>query len=109
MRVAYYYHQPQRLRRDDPNNNPYGTLLCEALERADHLAVDDAGRQRIDLTGNGGHRSFVEQLDARRHIALQNQAPRLGDASERGRRGLVNRPDVDRATSPLSRALEVAG
>jgi beta-1,4-mannosyltransferase len=33
MRVAYYYHQPQRLRRDDTNNNPYGTLLCEALER----------------------------------------------------------------------------
>lgn len=33
MRVAYYYHQAQRLRRDDPNSNPYGELLCEALER----------------------------------------------------------------------------
>lgn len=32
MRVAYYYHQPQRLPRDDPHTNPYGPLLCEALE-----------------------------------------------------------------------------
>jgi glycosyltransferase involved in cell wall biosynthesis len=32
MRVAYYYHQP-RLAPDDPNTNPYGPLLCAALER----------------------------------------------------------------------------
>ena len=33
----------------------------------------------------------------------------LGDASERGRRRLVNRPDVNRAASPLPRTLEIAG
>jgi glycosyltransferase involved in cell wall biosynthesis len=33
MRVAYYYNIPQRLARDHPEHNPYGTLLCEALER----------------------------------------------------------------------------
>jgi glycosyltransferase involved in cell wall biosynthesis len=33
MRVAYYYNIPQRLARDHPTHNPYGTLLCEALER----------------------------------------------------------------------------
>jgi glycosyltransferase involved in cell wall biosynthesis len=32
MRVAYYYHQP-RLAPADPNTNPYGPLLCAALER----------------------------------------------------------------------------
>jgi beta-1,4-mannosyltransferase len=33
MRVAYYYHQGRRLPPSDPNNNPYGELLCQALER----------------------------------------------------------------------------
>lgn len=33
MRVAYYYHLAQRLPPADPKNNPYGELLCRALER----------------------------------------------------------------------------
>jgi beta-1,4-mannosyltransferase len=33
MRVAYYYHLAQRLPPDDAGNNPYGELLCRALER----------------------------------------------------------------------------
>ena len=33
MRVAYYYNMKARLRHDDQNNNPYGSLLCEALEQ----------------------------------------------------------------------------
>jgi glycosyltransferase involved in cell wall biosynthesis len=33
MRVAYYYNIPERLARDHPTHNPYGSLLCEALER----------------------------------------------------------------------------
>jgi beta-1,4-mannosyltransferase len=33
MRVAYYYNIPERLPRDHPTHNPYGSLLCEALER----------------------------------------------------------------------------
>ena len=33
MRVAYYYSPRERLSHDDPRNNPYGTLLAEALER----------------------------------------------------------------------------
>ena len=33
MRVAYYYHQSERLPADHEGNNPYGALLCEALER----------------------------------------------------------------------------
>ena len=33
LRVAYYYHQGERLPADHPKNNPYGELLCSALER----------------------------------------------------------------------------
>lgn len=33
MRVAYYYHEAPRLPLDDPDTNPYGGLLCQALER----------------------------------------------------------------------------
>lgn len=33
MRVAYYYNMKTRPRHDDPHNNPYGSLLCEALDR----------------------------------------------------------------------------
>jgi glycosyltransferase involved in cell wall biosynthesis len=31
--VAYYYHESPRLPLDDPNTNPYGGLLAQALER----------------------------------------------------------------------------
>ncbi len=34
MRVAYYYHQAERKPLDAPYGNPYGELLCQALERA---------------------------------------------------------------------------
>jgi beta-1,4-mannosyltransferase len=33
VRVAYYYNMPARRLANDQNNNPYGTLLTEALER----------------------------------------------------------------------------
>ena len=33
MRVAYYYNVGYRPPRDDPGHNPYGSLLCEMLER----------------------------------------------------------------------------
>jgi len=33
LRVAYYYHQSKRLAADHEGNNPYGALLCDALER----------------------------------------------------------------------------
>ena len=33
MRVAYFYEQKAPLPMDHPNNNPYGPLLAEALER----------------------------------------------------------------------------
>ena len=33
MRIAYYYHQRERLSPSHEGNNPYGALLCEALER----------------------------------------------------------------------------
>lgn len=33
MRVGFYYHQERRLPAADPNNNPYGTIIAEGLER----------------------------------------------------------------------------
>lgn len=33
MRVAFYYHQPNRLPASHEGNNPYGTLLSDALHR----------------------------------------------------------------------------
>ena len=33
MRLAYYYHQTERFPPDHEGSNPYGALLCEALER----------------------------------------------------------------------------
>jgi glycosyltransferase involved in cell wall biosynthesis len=58
MRVAYYYHLAQRLPPDDSRSNPYGELLCRALERLGvevEFALDldesflERNRDRIDL------------------------------------------------------------
>jgi glycosyltransferase involved in cell wall biosynthesis len=58
MRIAYYYHLAKRLPPDDQGNNPYGELLCRALERRGvevefELVLDEdyleRNRGRIDL------------------------------------------------------------
>ena len=36
-------------------------VLGESLQGADELAVDDPGRERIQLAGSRGHPGFVEE------------------------------------------------
>jgi beta-1,4-mannosyltransferase len=54
MRVAYYYQQATRLRLGASNTNPYGELLCQALERrgiAVEFAVDISPQYLHDNCG----------------------------------------------------------
>ena len=59
MDVAYYYNQAKRLPADHYRNNPYGSLLCEALERLGHRV-----RFELDLSTDFLHdnRSNIDVL-----------------------------------------------
>lgn len=94
MRVAYFYNEARRLRPDDPGSNPYGELLCRALERLG-IAVEfsvtfdepylEANRGRIDvLHFNWPHYIYYDddggKMRARmeRFVARLELARRLG-------------------------------
>ena len=84
-------------------------VLCDRLKRTDHLAVDHARRQRIELTGHRRDCRFVEEVQSARDVPFQDQAARLRDPAERHGRRVAARADVDGSTGPLPSASEIAG
>lgn len=54
MRVAYYYNLSERLPPDHPGSNPYGELLCRALERLGVEVEFQAAVQEEYLRANRG-------------------------------------------------------
>jgi hypothetical protein len=83
-------------------------VLPERLQRTHHLAVHQSGPERIELAGHRRGRCFVEQREASRDIALQDEAPCLRDTSDRRGSRVTTRARLDGSPGPLSCALEIA-
>ena len=83
-------------------------VLCEALQGAHELAVDEACRERVELIRDHRHAHLVEQGETFPYVAAQDEQPGLCDPSDGARRRVAPRTDLDRAPGPLSRAVQVA-
>jgi hypothetical protein len=83
-------------------------VLCESLQGAHELAVDEARREGIELIRDHRHAHLVEQRETLPHVAVQNQEPGLCDPSEGARRRVAPRTDLDGTPGPVSGAREVA-
>ena len=84
-------------------------VLRQCLKRAHHLAVDDSRGERIELTRHRCDGGLVEQVQAARDLALQDQAARLSDATKGRCRVVAACAHVDGYTCPLPGARKVAG
>ena len=84
-------------------------VLGESLQGADELAVDDPGRERIQLAGGRGHPGFVEERQPLLDLAVEDEAARLRDPADGGGSRVTTRTDVDRPPGPLPRAAHVTG
>ena len=82
---------------------------AEALQGAHELAVDDTGRQRIEVTGHGRHPGLVEQRQTLPDVAVQDEQPGFGDPADGRRRGIARRTDVDGLPGPVPGGGQVAG
>ena len=83
-------------------------VLCESLQGAHELAVDDPGRERIEVTGDGRDSHLVEQRETLPNIAAEDEEPRFCHAADRARRRVASRTDLDRTRGPLSSVVQVA-
>ena len=81
----------------------------QALQRAYKLAVDDAGRQRIELPGHCRHAGLVELRQTLLDLSCQDEQSRVRYPTD-GTGGRVTfRADRDGAPSPLPSAVGVSG
>ena len=85
-----------------------GVVLCESLEGADELAVDEAGRERIEVVGDHRDAHFVEERETFVHVAAQDEEPRLGHPPDSEGRRVAPLTDLDGASGPVAGAPEVA-
>ena len=83
-------------------------VLCEALQGAHELAVDEACRERVELIRDHRDTDLVEQGETFLYVAAQNEQPGLCDPSEGACRRVALRTDLDRAPGPNSSAVQVA-
>ena len=83
-------------------------VLTEPLEHAHQLAVDHSGGDGIELTGDGGHRRLLDEVEAPTDLARQDHRVRLGHPTESGRRRVAARPHRDRTTGPFTGSAHVA-
>ena len=82
-------------------------VLCEALQGAHELAVDEACRERVELIRDHRHPNLVEQGETLLHVSAQNEQPGLCDSSDGACRGShSNRPRL--RAGPTSSAVQVA-
>jgi hypothetical protein len=79
-------------------------VLRESLQGADKLAVDDPGRERIEVSGDRRHSNLVEQRKALLDITLQDQQPCFCHSSEGARRRVELRAQLNRPPGPRSSA-----
>ena len=84
-------------------------VLGEALQRAHELAVDDPGRERIEVPGDGRHPGFVEQRQTLLDVAVQDEQPGLCHPSDGARRRVARRTDLDGTPGPLPSVGQVTG
>ena len=84
-------------------------VLGEALQGADELAVHDARRERIELSGDRRHPRFVEQRQSLLDVAVHDEQPCLGDPTDGARRRVTYRSHLDGAPRPLPSTGHVAG
>ena len=84
-------------------------VLGEALQGAHELAVDDPGRERIEVPGDGRHPGLVEQRQTLLDIAVQDEQPGLCHPSDGARRRVTRRTHLDGSPGPLPSAGQVAG
>ena len=80
----------------------------ESLECAHQLAVDDAGREGVEVSRGRSHSCLVEQCETARDIAIEDDDASLGDPSDGGGRRVTPRTDLARLTGTCERALPVA-
>ena len=62
---------------------PGPAVVADHLAAGDRHAVDHAGRERVELPGQGGDRGLVEQLQARVELTLVEQRLALRDERDR--------------------------
>ncbi len=84
-------------------------VLGEALQGAHELAVDDPGRERIELPGDRRHPGLVEQRQTLLDIAVEDEQPCLCHPSDGARRRVTLRTHLDGTPRPLPSAGHVAG
>ena len=84
-------------------------VLRESLQSAHQLAVDDPGRERVEIPGDRRHPHLVEQREALLDIPVEDQKPGFGHATERARRRVQPRTQLDRPPRPRPGAGQVAG
>ncbi len=84
-------------------------VLRESLQGADELAVDDPGRERVEVPGDRRHPNLVEQRQALLDITVEDQQPCFGHSTERARRRVKPRTQLDRPPRPRPSAGQVAG
>ena len=84
-------------------------VLRESLQGADELAVDDPGRERVEIPGDRRHPNLVEQREALLDITVEDQQPRFCHSTEGARRRVKPRTQLDGPLRPRSGAGQVAG
>ncbi len=84
-------------------------VLRESLQGTDELAVDDPGRERIQLAGSRGHPCFLEERQPLADLAVEDEAACLRDPADGGSSRITARTDLDRPPSPLPRTAHVTG
>ena len=84
-------------------------VLGEALQGAHELAVDDPGRQRVEVPGDGRDPGLVEQHQTLLDIAVQDEQPGFRHPSERPCRRVGRRIHLHGLPDPPPSAGQVAG
>ena len=84
-------------------------VLAEALQGADEFAVDDARRQRIQVTGHGGNTGLVQEGQTVPDVAVQDQQPGFRDPADGSRCRITPRADLDGLPGPVAGGRRVTG
>ena len=84
-------------------------VLRESLQGAYELAVDDPGRERVEIPGDRRHPNLVEQREALLDITVEDQQPCFCHSTEGARRRVKPRTQLDGPPRPRSGAGQVAG
>jgi len=83
-------------------------VLRESLQSAYELAIHDSRGERIELAGDRGYPSFVEERQSVADLAREDETSRLGHPSDGSCSRVAARTHLDGPPSPLSRAPRVA-